>query len=155
MEYSVRILRHLPYSIFNIKTNPLIRPLLDCSISGLNSECYCIFWTVPEFEVLLKQEETYDPTKYMYEIISGQCYDHVWVAALALNCTDTYLKATGECTSRRLVGTRCLKSLLVLVLISLARQNHILPYILSIWYPIRLKLAHIHWLDTWNGIILR
>ena len=54
------------------------------------------FLVVPEFEVLYKQEETYDPSKYNYEIISGQCYDHVWVAALALNCTDAYLKSIGE-----------------------------------------------------------
>ena len=30
------ILGHLPFSIFNIKTIPLIRPLLDSPKSGLN-----------------------------------------------------------------------------------------------------------------------
>ena len=51
--------------------------------------------TVPEFEMLVKQEETYEPWHDMY-IINGQCYDHIWVAALALNCTDAYLKVNGE-----------------------------------------------------------
>ena len=32
------ILKHLLYSIFNIKTTPLIRPLLDSPKSGLKSQ---------------------------------------------------------------------------------------------------------------------
>ena len=51
---------------------------------------------VPEFEALYVQEETYDPTKYMFEHVSGPCYDHIWVSALALNCTDARLKEIGE-----------------------------------------------------------
>ena len=54
------------------------------------------FCIVPEFEVLFKQEETYDPSKYMFDFAAGNCYDHIWVAALALNCTDAYLKEIGE-----------------------------------------------------------
>ena len=33
-------------------------------------------------------------------------------------------------------------------------KSHLL-YLLSIQYPIQLKLAHTHWLDTWNAIISR
>ena len=50
---------------------------------------------MPEFEVLYKKEETYDSSNYNFESVSGQCYDHIWIAALALNCTDAYLKVTG------------------------------------------------------------
>ena len=39
---------------------------------------------------------------------------------------------------------KALRSLLVPVTITFARQNHILPYNMSIHYPIHLKLAHIH-----------
>ena len=51
--------------------------------------------TEDEFQTLFKEEETYDPSKYMFEFAAGQCYDHIWVAALALNCTDIYLKEQG------------------------------------------------------------
>ena len=57
------------------------------------------FIAVPEFESLYRQEETYDPTKYMFEHVSAPCYDHIWVAALALNCTDDYLKRIGNMLS--------------------------------------------------------
>ena len=56
---------------------------------------------MPEFEALYKQEETYDPSKYMFEFVTGNCYDHIWVAALALNCTDAYLTETGEWIRKR------------------------------------------------------
>ena len=56
-----------------------------------------LFYIGPEFEELLKDEETYDPSKAMFSFVAAQCYDHIWIAALALNCTDTYLKATGKC----------------------------------------------------------
>lgn len=51
----------------------------------------------PKFEKLVQEEETYDPSKDAYNFVLGQCYDHIWVAALALNCTDAYLKAVGKC----------------------------------------------------------
>ena len=52
--------------------------------------------TADEFETLYKEEETYDPSEYTYEFTAGQCYDHIWVTALALNCTDSYLKEHGR-----------------------------------------------------------
>ena len=58
--------------------------------------CRHVFIVEGEFQTLFKQEETYDPSKYTFEFVSGQCYDHIWVTALALNCTDTYLKALGR-----------------------------------------------------------
>ena len=54
------------------------------------------FFAVSEFEVLYRLEETYDPSMSMYDIVSGTCYDHIWVAAIALNCTDAYLKSIGQ-----------------------------------------------------------
>ena len=32
----------------------------------------------------------------MFDIAGGPCYDHIWVAALALNCTDAYMKKIGK-----------------------------------------------------------
>ena len=55
----------------------------------------CAF-IVSEFEELYRQEETYDPAMSMFDFAGGPCYDHIWVAALALNCTDAYLKAIGR-----------------------------------------------------------
>ena len=51
---------------------------------------------VTEYDALYKQEELYDPALYMHHSMSGQCYDHIWVAAMALDCTDAHLKATGK-----------------------------------------------------------
>ena len=56
----------------------------------------CCFLTGPEFDELIKQEETYDPSKIMYSFVTASCYDHIWAAALALNCTEAHLKAIGE-----------------------------------------------------------
>ena len=57
----------------------------------------CMFMClVPEFKALYYQEETYDSSHKRLEFISAGCYDHIWVASLALNCTDTYLKSTGN-----------------------------------------------------------
>ena len=41
-------------------------------------------------------EETYDPSKITFSFVTAPCYDHIWVAALALNCTDAHLKAMGK-----------------------------------------------------------
>ena len=76
-----------------------------------------------EFEKLIKQEETYDPTNYAYEFANGQCYDTIWVAALALNCTDNFLKTTGEWH----LLFSC-KSILMEVIRDLA-------FVLRIWHP--------------------
>ena len=62
----------------------------------ITSNQLILSFKVPEFEALYVQEETYDPTKYMFEHVSGPCYDHIWVSALALNCTDARLKAIGK-----------------------------------------------------------
>ena len=45
---------------------------------------------------MYRQETTYDPAMFMFDYAGGPCYDHIWVAALALNCTDAYLKDAGE-----------------------------------------------------------
>ena len=48
---------------------------------------------VSEFYTRYRQEETYDIKNKIYEEVSANlCYDHVWVAALALNCTSEYLR---------------------------------------------------------------
>ena len=52
-------------------------------------------FVVPEFYDLYKKEETYDPSYSSLEQFAPACYDHIWIAALALNCTETYLKTTG------------------------------------------------------------
>ena len=51
--------------------------------------------TVSEFDERYRQEETYDPVNDKYYICAPFAYDSVWVAALALNCTETYLRETG------------------------------------------------------------
>ena len=50
---------------------------------------------MPEFSELYRQEETYDPANNRLEHYAPGCYDHLWVSALALNCTDAYMKTTG------------------------------------------------------------
>ena len=55
---------------------------------------------------MYRLEDTYDNAYSMYEIGVTYCYDHVWMAAVALNCTDSYLKLTGRYTSTfNLFGT--------------------------------------------------
>ena len=49
-----------------------------------------------EFDELYKKEETYDPKHHTFEFVAAKCYDHVWVAALALNCTESYLESIGK-----------------------------------------------------------
>ena len=56
-------------------------------------------FSAQEFDELYIHEETYDPKHYMYEFVAAKCYDHVWVAALALNCTETYLANIGKLPS--------------------------------------------------------
>ena len=50
------------------------------------------------------QEETYDVKYKMFEFVGAKCYDHVWVAGLALNCTEAYLKETGMLNDLCIVG---------------------------------------------------
>ena len=52
--------------------------------------------TVSEFDELYKQEETYDPVNDKHYICAPFAYDSIWIAALALNCTETYLRETGK-----------------------------------------------------------
>ena len=53
-------------------------------------------YVVSEFDSLYRQEDTYDMSHSSFEFIAAMCYDHVWVAALALNCTDAYLRRNGK-----------------------------------------------------------
>ena len=52
-------------------------------------------YLVSEFLNLYRQEENYQSAYNMYEDGVVLCYDHVWLAALALNCTNAYLTRTG------------------------------------------------------------
>ena len=52
-------------------------------------------FAVSEFFSMYYKEETYDSAYSMYEFGVTFCYDHVWLAALALNCTDSYLREIG------------------------------------------------------------
>ena len=52
--------------------------------------------SVSEFEELYRQEETYDVAHQQFEFCATFSYDHIWVAALALNCTETFLRDTGR-----------------------------------------------------------
>ena len=56
---------------------------------------YAIF-SVSEFEELYKQEDTYDVAHQQFEFCATFSYDHIWVAALAFNCTETFLRETGR-----------------------------------------------------------
>ena len=52
--------------------------------------------TVSEFDELYKQEETYDPVNDKHYICAPFAYDSIWIAALALNCTENHLRETGK-----------------------------------------------------------
>ena len=53
------------------------------------------FISVSEFYDLYKKEEAYNDSNSDYTSMAPMCYDHIWVAALALNCTETYLNSKG------------------------------------------------------------
>ena len=55
-----------------------------------------LYFVVSEFTDLYHKEDTYDPAMSMFDFAGGPCYDHIWVAALALNCTDAYMKKIGK-----------------------------------------------------------
>lgn len=49
-----------------------------------------------------------------YEYMAGRCYDHIWLAALALNCTNRRMKEIGE----KLKGAiNCLHSFQVILVL--------------------------------------
>ena len=52
--------------------------------------------SVPEFMDRLHSHPLYEPLTKNYEFISGRCYDHIWLAALAMNCTDRRLIEMGQ-----------------------------------------------------------
>ena len=56
--------------------------------------------TVPEYEQLYRSQEAY-ATVAEAEFVSPNCYDAVWGIALALNCTDSTLKQTGQLSLMR------------------------------------------------------
>ena len=56
----------------------------------------CAIFSVSEFEELYKQDDTYDVAHQQFEFCATFSYDHIWVAALALNCTETFLRETGR-----------------------------------------------------------
>lgn len=49
-----------------------------------------------EFEDRYFSYPTYDVISKSYDFYAHQCYDHVWVAAKALDCTVTRLVELGE-----------------------------------------------------------
>ena len=46
------------------------------------------YFNHPDFDFALKQ----------YEFVSYQCYDHIWIAALALHCTAERMVLEGKKT---------------------------------------------------------
>ncbi|XP_053374068.1 gamma-aminobutyric acid type B receptor subunit 1-like [Mercenaria mercenaria] len=48
--------------------------------------------TAKEFEERYYSHPTYNPIYKDTDIVAHQCYDHIWIAALALNCSDARLK---------------------------------------------------------------
>ncbi|XP_052245674.1 gamma-aminobutyric acid type B receptor subunit 1-like [Dreissena polymorpha] len=48
-----------------------------------------------EFKSRLTTHPSYNPATRDYDFVSGQCYDHIWLCALALNCTITALESMG------------------------------------------------------------
>ena len=53
------------------------------------------FISVSEFYDRYQKEEEYNDSNSDYTSMAPMCYDHIWVAALALNCTETYLNSKG------------------------------------------------------------
>ena len=57
---------------------------------------FCILHgLVSEFDSLYRQEDSYDVINKPFEPLRTLYYDHIWVAALALNCTEKYLRSIG------------------------------------------------------------
>ncbi|KAL4221902.1 Gamma-aminobutyric acid type B receptor subunit 1 [Mactra antiquata] len=52
--------------------------------------------TASEFEELFRNYPSYKPETEAFDFVSYQCYDNVWMAALALNCTDTIMRQNGH-----------------------------------------------------------
>ncbi|XP_052233278.1 gamma-aminobutyric acid type B receptor subunit 1-like [Dreissena polymorpha] len=48
-----------------------------------------------EFKSRFSTHPSYNPATRDYDFVSGQCYDHIWLCALALNCTITALESMG------------------------------------------------------------
>lgn len=53
--------------------------------------------TVPEFEEMYYQEESYRPEQKGFEFICPMCYDSIWAIALALKCANDTLQEIGKC----------------------------------------------------------
>lgn len=51
-----------------------------------------------EFEERYFNHPDYNVAMKSYDFVSYQCYDHIWIAALALNCTAEKLTAAGSFT---------------------------------------------------------
>ncbi|XP_052793612.1 gamma-aminobutyric acid type B receptor subunit 1-like [Mya arenaria] len=51
--------------------------------------------TVSEFLDRYYKDPDYNPDLEIYKVAFGQSYDHIWIAALALHCTDTELRRRG------------------------------------------------------------
>ena len=58
---------------------------------------------VSEFDELYRNEKTYNPAYETFYWCAPYSYDHVWIAALALNCTETYLRRIGKQIRIRIV----------------------------------------------------
>jgi len=54
-----------------------------------------IYTSVSEFYERFRAHPRYDETQW--DKMMALCYDHVWLAGLALNCTDEVLQAMGTC----------------------------------------------------------
>jgi hypothetical protein len=54
-----------------------------------------LYFSVSEFETRFYNHRSYNKKYKGTDFAAPQCYDHVWIAALALNCTDTILTNIG------------------------------------------------------------
>ena len=52
--------------------------------------------TFDEYKEQYKEQESYRPELYDFEVIGPKCYDVIWAISLTLNCTDTVLKEIGK-----------------------------------------------------------
>ena len=55
-----------------------------------------ILFAVVEFDTRLQDYPTYRPDLAHFDRALGQCYDHIWVAAIALDCADKKLREMGR-----------------------------------------------------------
>ncbi|XP_052256428.1 gamma-aminobutyric acid type B receptor subunit 1-like [Dreissena polymorpha] len=51
--------------------------------------------TSSEFQKRFTSHPSYNQATSGYDIVSGQCYDHIWLGAMALNCTVSALESMG------------------------------------------------------------